>query len=296
MQPTLVAVAGPLIGSRIVLADPSMVVGRGQQNQIVVSDPSVSRHHCTITKGEDGSLKLVNHSSRGTLVNGQPVEEHVLRHEDLICLGRSEFVVHLRAPSPDPTRGDDDPGEPASVLLDRMKRGDGAAGEALMRRTVPALRRWAHGRLPRYARDQMDTEDLVQEAVLATLRQVGDFEPTHAGAFEAYLRRAVLNKVCDEIRRVARRGVAEELPDDVESRIQSPLEQAAEQEAVERYEHALEELRPADRVAIILRLEFQHSFAEMATGLGKPSSAAARMAFNRALTKLGVFVGAERPK
>ena len=203
MQPTLVAVAGPLIGSRIVLADPFMVVGRGQQNQIV-SDPSVSRHHCTITKGEDGSLKLVNHSSRGTLVNGQPVEEHVLRHEDLICLGRSEFVVHLRAPSPDPTRGDDDPGEPASVLLNRMKRGDGAAGEALMRRTVAALRRWAHGRLPRYARDQMDTEDLVQEAVLATLRRVGDFEPSHAGAFEAYLRKAVLNKVAT--RSVVSRG------------------------------------------------------------------------------------------
>ena len=79
----------------------------------------------------------------------------------------------------------------------------------------------------------------------------------------------------------------------MESPIRSPLEQAAEQEAVERYEHALEKLRPADRVAIILRLEFQHSFAEMATGLGKPSSAAARMAFNRALTKLGALMTPE---
>ena len=164
-----------------------------------------------------------------------------------------------------------------------------------MRRTLPALRRWARGRLPSYARDHMDTEDLVQEAVLATLQRIGDFEPTHAGAIDAYLRRAVQNKITDEMRRVARRGIAGELPDEVDGGLQSPLEQAAEQEAVERYEHALEELRPADRVAIILRLEFQHSFAEMATGLGKPSSAAARMAFNRALKTLGVSMGAGRP-
>ena len=75
--------------------------------------------------------------------------------------------------------------------------------------------------------------------------------------------------------------------------MESPIRSPLEQEAVERYEHALEKLRPADRVAIILRLEFQHSFAEMATGLGKPSSAAARMAFNRALTKLGALMTPE---
>ena len=277
------------------IADASSVVGRSQDSQIVLSDPSVSRRHCTITRGDDGCLTLVNHSGRGTWVNGQRVEEHVLRHDDLIKLGSSEFVVHLREPAPDPIDGDLDPHGTTGALLDRMKCGDPAAGEALMRRTLPALRRWARGRLPCYARDRMDTEDLVQEAVLATLRRIGDFEPTHAGALEAYLRRAVQNHISDELRRVARRGVAEELPDDVESRIQSPLDRAVEQEAVERYERVLDELRPADRVAIILRLEFEHSFAEMALGLGKPSAAAARMTFNRALKTLVALMDAEHP-
>lgn len=173
MQATLVGVAGPLIGSRIVLAGPSTLVGRSSQAAVVVSDSNVSRRHLTITKGQDGSLTLVNHSSRGTLVNGQPVEEQVLQHEDLIRLGSSGFVVHLRAPSPDPTYGEDDPQEVTGVLLARMKSGDGEAAEALMRRTLPALRRWAHGRLPPYARHHMDTEDLVEVRPLDTATFVG---------------------------------------------------------------------------------------------------------------------------
>ena len=281
------------MGSSIVLADPAAALGRSQDNQIVVPDASVSRRHCVITRGADGHLTLADQSSRGTFVNGLPVSQHVLEHEDVISVGDSEFVVYLREPSPDQICADDEPLETSSALIAKMKSGDGAAMEALMRRTLPALRRWARGRLPRYARDLMDTEDVVQEAVLSTLKRVGEFEPHHAGSFEAYLRTAIQNKVRDEMRRVARRVVAAELPDDAQSQTPSPLERAVEREAFERYEHALEKLRPAERVAIVLRLEFEHSFEEIATGLGKASPAAARMAVNRALMKLSAFMRAQ---
>jgi DNA-directed RNA polymerase specialized sigma24 family protein len=56
-----------------------------------------------------------------------------------------------------------------------------------------------------------DTADLVQDAILNTLQRLHTFEPQGHGALRAYLRRAVENRINDEHRRIARRGVADEL-------------------------------------------------------------------------------------
>ncbi len=87
-------------------------------------------------------------------------------------------------------------------LLDRFKAGDREALERLYARYLPRLRRWASGRLPQWARDLADTQDLVQETLLQTFNKMGAFEPQHEGAFQAYLRQAVMNRIRDEIRRV----------------------------------------------------------------------------------------------
>src|SRR3954468_19823323 len=46
-------------------------------------------------------------------------------------------------------------------LVERAKSGDGDALNQLFARYLPSLRRWASGRLPRWSRDLMDTDDLV---------------------------------------------------------------------------------------------------------------------------------------
>ena len=66
----------------------------------------------------------------------------------------------------------------------------------------------------------------------------------------------------------------------------SPLELAIGRQGVERYERALERLRPEDREAIIARVEFGCSYEELAVSLGKPSPDAARMAAQRAMLRL----------
>ena len=66
----------------------------------------------------------------------------------------------------------------------------------------------------------------------------------------------------------------------------SPLEEAMGREGVDRYERALQLLRPDDREAIIGRVELQYSYKELATFLGKPSEDAARVAVTRALARL----------
>ena len=64
--------------------------------------------------------------------------------------------------------------ESSVELLARARTGDDRALEELLARHVPALRRWARGRLPRWARDMAETEDLVQDTVLRSLRnQIG---------------------------------------------------------------------------------------------------------------------------
>ncbi len=61
---------------------------------------------------------------------------------------------------------------------------------------------------------RLDTGDLVQEAALHVLGNLGTFEPRHVGAMQAYLRQSVINRICDEVRRIGRQPPPLELPDD----------------------------------------------------------------------------------
>ena len=179
-------------------------------------------------------------------------------------------------------------------LLERFKQGDNEAVSLLVERSIPPLKRWARGRLPQWARGTADTQDLVQDAVIRALPRLKAFEARHPGALQAYLRQAITNHIRDEIRRVNARPAAElrESHPDVSP---SPLEKAIGREGVERYEAALKALRPAEREAIIARIELQQSYEEVAIALGKPSADAARMAVTRALKALVQIMSTARP-
>jgi RNA polymerase sigma-70 factor (ECF subfamily) len=180
------------------------------------------------------------------------------------------------------------PGDPDStfVLLDRARAGDRDALDRLFARHLEPLQRWISGRLPRWARDVTDTDDLVQDTLLRTFRKVESFEPRGVGALQAYLRQAVLNRLRDELRRKSRRPDETGLDDVGADAEASPLEQAIGREAVETYERALERLRSEDREAIIARVELGLSYEEMAAALNKPTPDAARKAAQRALVRL----------
>ena len=171
-------------------------------------------------------------------------------------------------------------------LLDRFKQGDADAVGLLVERSLPPLKRWARGRLPQWARGLAETQDLVQDAVMRALPRLKTFEARHPGALQAYLRQAITNHIRDEIRKVNTRPTPTELRDSHADLGPSPLEEAIGHEGLERYEAALETLRPADREAIIARLELQQSYEEIAIAIDKPSPDAARMAVARAVKAL----------
>jgi RNA polymerase sigma factor (sigma-70 family) len=171
-------------------------------------------------------------------------------------------------------------------LIERARAGDQQAVERLFARHVKPLQRWARGRLPKWARDLADTDDLVQDTLLQTFKRIEDFEPRRVGALQAYLRQAVLNRIRNELRRKGREPHATDIDGiEVES-AESPLEQAIGREAVERYEAALHRLTTEEREAIIARVEMGYSYEELAEALGKPTPDAARKAARRALVRL----------
>lgn len=179
-----------------------------------------------------------------------------------------------------------DPLESTHELIERARRGDTDSLERLMARHLGPLRRFVSGRLPRWARDLADTDDLVQDTLLRTFRRIEDFDVRGVGALQAYLRQAVMNRLRDELRRKARAPVLVDGGSlDLEA-AGSPLEDAIGQEAFERYQAALTRLRPEEREAIIARVEMGYSYAELAEILGKPTPDAARKAARRALIRL----------
>ncbi len=76
---------GPLIG-----------VGRASDNDVIVDDPLVSRHHCQL-KLQHGAYGFADLGSRnGSFVNGQQVSEIALGPGDVIRIGSTDIEFQVR--------------------------------------------------------------------------------------------------------------------------------------------------------------------------------------------------------
>lgn len=188
-----------------------------------------------------------------------------------------------RNPSPSP--------ESTASLIQRMKSGDPAAHAILVERYLPPLRSWAHGRLPHFARDLLDTDDIVQDTFLRALRRQDTFVPEGDGSFLAYLRQTLLNRIRDLIRRAGRRPGKETLQDVYFDRSPSPMEAFIGKETLASYDRAMAVLSPQDQAVLMLRIEMRLSNEEIAKHLGCPSPNAARMMVARALLRLAKSMG-----
>jgi RNA polymerase sigma factor (sigma-70 family) len=178
------------------------------------------------------------------------------------------------------------PLDSTAVLIQRLREGDKDSLERLIQRHVAPLRRYVSGRLPRWARDLADTDDLVQDTLLRTFSKMDSFEVRGVGALQAYLRQAVMNRLRDELRRKGRAPALVDVDDQHLVGQGSPLEEAIGAEAAARYVAALARLEPEEREAIIGRVEMEYSYADLADVLGKPTADAARKATRRALLRL----------
>jgi RNA polymerase sigma-70 factor, ECF subfamily len=118
------------------------------------------------------------------------------------------------------------------------------------------------------------------------MHRLDAFEARHQGALQAYLRQAVMNRIRDIMRQRQRRPNQVALSEQLVDEQTSPLDRLIGAENVARYETAVQRLAPADRQAIVGRIELQYSYAELAVVLNKPTADAARVAVTRAMKRL----------
>lgn len=185
----------------------------------------------------------------------------------------------------------DDSHDTSVSLLRRYRDGDEEALGELLERQVEPMRHWARGRLPRWARDTMNTDDIVQDVLVRAVSRIGTFEPRHDGALQSYLRQAVLHRIRDEVRRSRRAPNRADVDSNAPAVSPSPHEEAEALELFDAYEAALDRLREDDKEAIMLRVELELPYREIARILDKPSEEAAQMAVSRALVRLAREMG-----
>jgi|GEM_PF-6557965 len=92
--PWLEGIGGVVAGQRISIQDTELVVGRSRVCDIQFPDPKVSRQHAMIRLYRGNYFIQDMESSRGTLVNSQPIQTHLLKQGDQIRLGDTVLVFH----------------------------------------------------------------------------------------------------------------------------------------------------------------------------------------------------------
>jgi hypothetical protein len=68
-------------------------IGRASDCDLILDEPTVSRHHAVLRRTPEGWLLRDAGSTNGTRLNGWRVEEAALRVGDELMLGTSRFVI-----------------------------------------------------------------------------------------------------------------------------------------------------------------------------------------------------------
>jgi hypothetical protein len=76
----------------------SLKIGRGQHNDFVLRNDSVSGNHCVLNCNREGEWSITDlNSGNGVVLNGSQVQQAVLRHGDTIELGELKMRFLLRS-------------------------------------------------------------------------------------------------------------------------------------------------------------------------------------------------------
>ncbi|MCB1131804.1 MAG: FHA domain-containing protein [Verrucomicrobiae bacterium] len=76
---------------------PSLKIGRGQHNDFVLRNDSVSGNHCVLNRSREGAWSITDlNSGNGVILNGVQIHQAALRHGDTIELGelKMRFMLH----------------------------------------------------------------------------------------------------------------------------------------------------------------------------------------------------------
>jgi len=84
------------------LLQPTVSIGRALDNDVIIEDPRVSRHHAQLRRRYGRYVLYDLGSSGGTQINGYPVEECVLHAGDVVSFAGVQVVYSEAPPTPIP--------------------------------------------------------------------------------------------------------------------------------------------------------------------------------------------------
>ena len=97
MDAVIRAASGPLKGAILRLTEADEVtIGRHSSNYLCIPDLTVSRHHCVIKPESQGYALCDLESNNGTLLNGSPIRNAVLKDGDAIGIGNTVFEFSVK--------------------------------------------------------------------------------------------------------------------------------------------------------------------------------------------------------
>ncbi len=93
-SPKITLLSEQLRGKSFELTRDVYTVGRIDERDICIIDPTISTFHCTFTKEGNTYILRDNNSTNGTRVNNVPVTEQELQNSDIIQMGDVEMLYY----------------------------------------------------------------------------------------------------------------------------------------------------------------------------------------------------------
>jgi hypothetical protein len=92
-QAELTIESGPDAGHTYRATENALRMGRSPDNDLILRDPATSGHHARVERRGEQFWIVDLGSTNGTLVNGEPIQEKELKHDDRITIGQN--AVHF---------------------------------------------------------------------------------------------------------------------------------------------------------------------------------------------------------
>jgi RNA polymerase sigma-70 factor (ECF subfamily) len=199
-----------------------------------------------------------------------------------------------RGVTPEPTEtisySKDLDGGPADLatLAERAAGGEAPACDLLLARVRVIVLRYCRARLGRLPASQHAADDVAQEVCIAVLSALPSYED-RGRPFEAFVFGIAAHKVADAQRQAMRAPVpTDQLPDTVDER-PGPADQVVKADEAAMARDLLDQLPPAQRELLVLRVAVGLSAEETGRVLDM-TPGAVRVAQHRALARLRLLV------
>lgn len=98
-SPKITLLSEQLRGKTYELTKDVYTVGRIEERDICITDPTISTFHCTFTKEGNTYILRDNNSTNGTRINNTPVSEQELKNSDIIQMGDVEMLYYCEEKS-----------------------------------------------------------------------------------------------------------------------------------------------------------------------------------------------------